>query len=636
MIFDREEHEDREGFSRRVLLLGAAQMALFAGLGARLYNLQIIEGERYRLLAEDNRINVLPLAPVRGNIRDRFGAVVASTEHRLGVSITPNSAGNLDETLERLGRLVTIEPDMIENIKKRVGRRGYLPIEVTNDLDWETFSKLNLYAMHLPGIQTDATWVRTYPQGQPFGHVTGYVGVATKRDNTGEAVLRLPGYRIGKTGIEKTYDTELRGQPGTVYMEVNAGGHPVREIRRDQPRRGQDLILTIDKDLQATALKRLGEETGAAVVMDVDTGDVLAMASTPSFDPALFADGISTKNWRGLIDNDAFPLTNRVIAGQYPPGSTFKIVTAIAAFELADVDPKETVQCNGALRYGNQRFRCWKHSGHGRMNMRDALKHSCDVYFYTVAERMGVDKLAEMGHRFGFGTAGLFAGEKSGVMPSKGWKRSAMGEPWHGGETLIAGIGQGYVLSTPMQLAVMTARLANGKFMVEPRFIRPEPGSPPPSFEPLGVSEEALAVVRDGVDAVVNERGGTAGRSKLELDGIRMAGKTGTAQVRSSRGDGRHDSQKPKKERPHALFVAYAPVEKPRYAVSVIIEHGASGSGAAAPVAKDIITEALTRDPLSRTPFGEGPAGQTPLSEEPEAENPIYVGPRRKPTQEDA
>ncbi|VAW15728.1 Peptidoglycan D,D-transpeptidase MrdA [hydrothermal vent metagenome] len=606
MIFDREEYEDREAFTRRALLLGVGQAALFGVVGARLYGLQIIDGKRYRLLAEDNRINLSPLAPVRGNLRDRFGAVVASAEHRLKVSVTPNQAGDLAQTLTRLARIVPIDGKLRKTILARARSRGYLPIEIVGDLDWETFAKLNLYALHLPGVRTEVGWVRTYPLAAAFGHVTGYVGVASRRDSNGDAVLRLPGFRIGKTGIEKTFDADLRGTAGTVYREVNASGRTVREIRRDRPRAGRELVLTIDAGLQAMALERLGEETGAAVVMDIQNGDVLAMASTPSFDPGLFADGIGSKAWRGLIGDKGQPLTNRSIAGQYPPGSTFKIVTASAAIDLADVDPKKTVYCPGWLRYGGQRFRCWKHSGHGRVNMRSAIKVSCDVYFYTVALEMGIDNLADMGRRFGFGEAFAFAGAKAGVMPTKGWKRSALGEPWYGGETVIAGIGQGYVLSTPLQLAVMTARTANGNWAVRPRFVRPPPGEAPPKFAPLDVSPAALAVVRAGLDAVVNERGGTAGRSKLKLEGVAMAGKTGTSQVRSSRGDNRKDMDKPRKERPHALFVAYAPVNTPRYAAAVVIEHGASGSRAAAPVVRDILTEALTRDILGQPVFGEG------------------------------
>ena len=500
-----------------------------------------------------------------------------------------------------------LDDDRREAILRRARTRArrHLPFEIADNLDWETFAKLNLYALHLPGVRTEAGWVRTYPLGAPLGHVTGYVGVASKWDSDGGAVLRIPGYRIGKTGIEKTFDAELRGAAGTVYREVNAAGRTVREIRRDQPRAGRDLVLTIDGGLQAFALERLGGEIGAAVVMDVENGDVLAMASSPSFDPGLFADGIGGADWRRLIGDTARPLTNRSVAGQYPPGSTFKIVTASAAFDLGGRSPGKTVHCPGWLRYGGQTFRCWKQGGHGHVNMREAIKVSCDVYFYTVALEMGIDNLAEMGRRFGFGQAFAFAGAKPGIMPTKGWKRSQLGEPWYGGETLIAGIGQGYVLATPLQLAVMTARTANGYRAVEPRFVRPRPGEAPPEFAALEVSQEALAVVREGLDAVVNERGGTAGASRLQLKGVAMAGKTGTSQVRSSRGDKRKDMDKPREQRPHALFVAYAPVQAPRYAAAVVIEHGASGSRAAAPVVRDILTEALSRDILGQPVFGE-------------------------------
>jgi len=612
MTFDREEHDDREAFTRRAVLLGVTQAALFAGLGAKLYQLQIVEGERYRLAAEDNRINLSPLAPVRGNLRDRFGAIVASAKHRLKVSIIPDQAGDLEQTLARLTRIVPIDAGQREKIHRSAAARGHRPVEISADLDWETFAKLNLYGLHLPGVRTDAGWVRTYPLGAPLGHVTGYVGRASRSDTTGEAVMRLPGFRIGKTGIEKTFDAELRGQAGTVYREVNASGRTLREIRRKPPKRGRDLVLTVDAGLQAFALERLGEEVGSAVVMDVRNGDVLAMASTPSFDPGIFADGIGNKVWRQLIGDKFQPLTNRSIAGQYPPGSTFKIVTAAAALDMAEISPRATVICPGWFQYGGQRFRCWKRNGHGRVDMHDAIKKSCDVYFYTIALELGIDRLAEMGRRFGLGQPCSFAGAKEGIMPTKGWKRSVLGKPWYGGETLIAGIGQGYVLMTPMQLAVMAARTANGNWAVEPRFVRSGASEAPPEFAPLDVSPAAMEIVRKGLDAVVNEKGGTAGRSRLQLEGVTMAGKTGTSQVKSSRGDNRKEQDKRREERAHALFVAYAPVKEPRYAIAAVVEHGGSGSRAAAPVVQDIMTEVLARDIVGLPVFNPAGGGAAP------------------------
>lgn len=608
MIFDREETGDREAFSRRAFLLGAGQVGLFGVLAARLYALQVVDGERYRLLAEDNRIRISPIAPVRGNIRDRFGVVVASAEHRLRVSVVPAKAGDVAAVLDRLERIVDIGPSKRDEILSAAARTRsrYTPILVSDSLNWGAFAQLNLHGLHLPGVVTDASWVRTYPLGESFGHITGYVGVASKRDDTGEKVLRIPGYRIGKTGTEKSADAALRGKAGTVLMEVDALGRPVRELERNQPRTGDELVLTIDGELQTGMQKRLRGETGAAVLMDVNTGDVLGMASSPSFDPNVFADGITQQDWRRLTRDRELPLTNRAVAGQYPPGSTFKMVTALAALETGEIPPDRTVWCPGAMRYGGQTFRCWKRNGHGHMNLRDALKHSCDVYFYTMAEEVGVDALAAMGHRLGLGRSYDFAGAKEGVLPTKAWKRGAIGEPWYGGETLIAGIGQGFVLTTPLQLAVMAARLANGRAAVEPRFLRPAAGATRPDFAPLGIDPEMIALMQDGMDAVVNEKGGTATRSKLEFEGIRMAGKTGTAQVQSSRGDNRRDEDKGRKERPHALFVAFAPVGAPRYAVSVVVEHGIGGARTAAPVARDILSSAFWLDPLSRITYDRG------------------------------
>lgn len=605
MIFDREEMADREAFSRRAFLLGGAQVGLFGLLGARLYGLQIVDGERYRLLAEDNRIKIDPVAPVRGNIRDRFGVLVASSEPRLRVSVIPAKAGDLNTTLKRLGRIVPVPAEARDEILGAKRRRRHQPILVSSDLDWEAFAQLNLYGFHLPGVVTEASWVRTYPLHEAFGHVTGYVGIASKFDDTGEAVLRIPGYRIGKSGVEKIADETLRGTAGTVMVEVDAAGRPVRELERKQPSAGSELVLTIDGELQTYMHERLGEQAAAAVAMDITSGDVLGMVSTPGYDPSVFAGGITLEQWEGLMGARHRPLTNRALAGQYPPGSTFKIVTALAALDDAGIDPEETVYCPGALYYGGQRFRCWKGGGHGDVNLRDALKHSCDVYFYTVANEIGIDTLAEAGRRLGLGDSFGFPGEKPGVMPTKDWKRAEIGEPWYGGETLIAGIGQGFVLTTPLQLAVMTARIANGEYAVIPRLLRAK-DAPEPEFEPLNIDPMIIDKIREGLDAVVNEKGGTATRSKLQLDGVRMAGKTGTAQVRSSRGDNRRDEDKPYAERPHALFVAYAPADAPRYAVAVIVEHGIGGARTAAPIARDILTQALWTDPATRITYDRG------------------------------
>ena len=620
MLFDREEKDDRAGFSRRAMLIGAGQTTLFAALVARLYGLQIVDGETYALAADENRINIRLLGPVRGEIRDRFGRVVATNAPRLRVLVTPEEAGDLDAAIDQVAQLIPISEQDRENALRQARRqRRFVPVTLADSLTWEDFARLNLHGLHMPGVFTDVGWERRYPMGPVFAHVTGYVGAVSESEIGGDAVLRLPGFQIGKTGVEKTEDLSLRGIPGSVKLEVQASGRAVRELERIQARPGEELILTLDHELQAFALERLKDEVGAAVVMDVETGDVLAMASSPTFDPRVFEGGISSTDWSTLVSDKHRPLNNRASAGLYPPGSTFKIVTALAALAFDDIDPDDTISCGGAIYLGSHRFRCWKDSGHGPVDLRDALKKSCDVYFYRVAEHIGIDAIAVMARRLGLGETYRFAGSAIGVVPDKDWKRAAIGEPWYGGETLIAGIGQGYVLSTPLQLAVMTARVANGRFAVEPRFARlaGDVGTVP-EFAPLDLPEEHIARVHDAMRAVVQEPGGTARRSRLETVGVEMAGKTGTSQVRSSHGRAprRRPEDQPREERPHALFVAYAPADAPRYAIAVVVEHGGGGSRAAAPVAKDIMDFALGEQVLARTPY-DGSLGQPADADDP-------------------
>lgn len=600
MPFDREELDDRAAFSRRAVLIGAGKTALLGLVAARLYSLQVINGEHYELLADDNRISIRLIAPIRGEVRDRFGRVVATNEPRLTARLIPEQAGDLEAMLERVGRLIHLSSERRREIRDVASRqRAFLPITIADDLSWEDFSRLNVYSLHLPGVVTEVGWRRRYPLGPVFGHVSGYVGPVTKRDLNGDGVLRLPGFSIGKSGIEKTADLALRGQAGAATVEIEASGRVAREIERRAPANGNELILTIDHDVQAFALEQLAGKTGAVVVMDVRNGDVLAMASSPAFDPRVFEDGISVANWKALRSDKGNPMTNRAVSGQYPPGSTFKIITALAALEVEETDPAETIKCLGAVSLGGHRFRCWKRGGHGKMSMHDAIKGSCDVYFYRTAQRIGIDAIAQMARRFGFGEVSNFAGSKAGVVPDAAWKRRAIGEPWYGGETLIAGIGQGYVLATPLQLAVMTARVANGRVKINPRFIRPAPGdADEPQMEPLGILAEHIAIVQSAMSAVVNEKGGTARRSRLEIAGIEMAGKTGTSQVVSSA-----NASSAANRQDHALFVAFAPVADPAYAISVIVEHGGGGSKVAAPIAHNVMTHMLERQLLARTPY---------------------------------
>jgi len=590
--------------SRRAFLLGGLQLGGLGVLFARLYDLQIIDREQYALLSDENRINYHPVAPLRGRIFDRAGVLVASNRDNLKVAIVPEDAGDIDDVLDKISAIAELGPrDRARILRRARSQRAFVPVTVKEHLTWAEFARLNARGPFLPGVMPEASTIRQYHFGPELAHVVGYVGPVSKWDADDDRLLHMRDFEIGKNGIERSYDVPLRGEPGVRRVEVNAGGRIIRELDQTPPVSGSDVSLSIDLELQAFALKRLGEESAATVVMDIHTGEVMAMASTPSFDATHFIGGISQENWRALISHPEKPLLNRAVAGQYPPGSTFKMVVALAALESGVVGPSERIRCTGRYHLGRASFGCWKRSGHGAMNMHDAIKRSCDYYFYDVARRIGIERIANMARRLGFGTSdGLdYLDAKVGIIPSEGWKVATLGEPWYPGETLIAGIGQGYVLATPMQLCVYAARIANGGRAVEPRLVRAIGETPtyPEEWPDLGIAPEHLARIRNAMNAVVNGAGGTAGRSRIDVDGQKMAGKTGTSQVASlananaARGRGEAIERR---LRDHALFVAYAPVDEPRYAMSVIVEHGGGGSKAAAPVARDVMTWLLERD----------------------------------------
>lgn len=598
-------------FSRRAAILLGGQMALFAGLGARMYYLQVLQADHYRTLAEDNRINLRLLAPPRGYILDRFGEPIAINVQNYRVVVIREQAGNLAGTRVRLDRLLESETIDIKRVMRDAERRrAFVPITVAENLSWGDVSRLEVNAPNLPGVNIEVGLSRYYPLGPSVAHVTGYVASVSEKDLTGDdPLLELPGFRIGKSGVEKRYDLALRGKAGNSQVEVNALGRVIRELRREEGEPGREISLTLDIGLQIAAADRLAKErSAAAVVMDPRRGDVLAMVSSPGYNPNAFTEGLSGEEWRTLVRDPHAPLTNKAIAGLYAPGSTFKIVVALAALE-AGIPPEHSAYCRGYMKLGNRRFHCWKKHGHGRMALVDALRESCDIWFYDVALKLGIDKIAAMAKRFGMGATHDFdiTGEKAGLIPTKGWKQAALGGSWQKGETVIAAIGQGYVLATPMQLAVMTARLVNGGLAVKPRltrdrieadFVAPQPD---PEYPSIGISEAHRRIVIEGMIQVVNHRHGTARRSQLRETDVRMGGKTGTSQVRrisraEREGGVRKNEEKPWRERDHALFVGFAPIENPRYVAAVVVEHGGGGSKVAAPIARDLIETALSRN----------------------------------------
>jgi len=611
-----EDNERQRSFTRRGLLLGGAQALLLSGLAGRMYYLQVVEADRYKTLAEDNRINLRLLPPPRGRILDRFGLPLASNRQNFRVVLVREHAGDVEMVLKALSQIIELDEHDTKRVMREVGRkRSFVPVTVRENLTWDEVSRVEVNGPDLPGVTIEMGQIRDYPFADSMSQVLGYVASVAERDLTGDPLLELPGFRIGKNGIEQKYDLALRGNAGTSQIEVNAYGRVIRELDREEGKPGDELVLTIDGGLQTFVHQRLmSEQSASAVVMDIENGDVLAMASVPSYDPNAFNIGLTVKQWNDLINDPLHPLTNKAIAGLYAPGSTFKPVVAMAALK-AGIGPEHRVFCPGYMTLGRSRFHCWKKYGHGWVDMRDAIQHSCDVFFYDVSRKVGIDNIAAMSNIFALGDkVGIdLYGEKGGVIPTRDWKLANTGEAWQGGETLVASIGQGFVLTTPLQLATMVARVAGGKQVV-PRLTRGvradvEPaegeGLAEPAFAPLDVALDHLKVVRDGMDLVSNNPRGTAFRARIEEEGMELAGKTGTAQVRrismAERAAGvTKNEQLPWRRRDHALFICYAPVHKPRYACAVVVEHGGGGSAVAAPIARDILLETQRRDPAGR------------------------------------
>jgi len=613
-------------FSRRVAILGGGKLALLGLLAGRMYQLQVVESDRYTTLAEENRINLRLLPPPRGRILDRYGRPLAINQENYRVSLVAEQVQDVDAILDALSRIISLGDHERQRILREVRRRrGFVPVTVRENLQWEDVSRIEVNAPDLPGLSIEVGQSRQYPFAHDFSHVLGYVAAVSEKEVTGDPLLELPGFKIGKNGVERVFDLNLRGKAGNSQVEVNAVGRVIRELSRQEGQPGDDLRLTIDRDLQKLAADRLKKEkSAAAVVMDIHNGDVLVLSSVPGFDPNEFVTGLSSRSWRRLVNDPHTPLINKAISGLYAPGSTFKMVVALAALEANIVRPDHRVFCRGFTQLGNARFHCWKKHGHGWQDIYDAHKNSCDVYFYDIAIRIGVDRIAAMARKLGLGekTGVDLPSEKGGVIPTRAWKKALIGTPWQQGETLISGIGQGFILTTPLQLAVMTARLANGGEAVTPRLVRPERidgKDDTPKFKKLAISRASLDVIRDGMNQVTNEHGGTAYRARISEKGMEMSGKTGTAQVRRISKAEREtrvlkNHERPWRERDHALFVGYAPSDDPRYAVAVVVEHGGGGSKVAAPIARDLLLATQKRDPSNRETPPDAP--RKPKSEE--------------------
>ena len=610
-----ERENDRfDTFSRRAVIIGIGQGAILALLGGRLAWLQIAEGEKYTTLAENNRINIKIIPPVRGQIVDRYGIPLADNIQDFQVVITPEQVENLETALRQLQKTITIADSDIKRVLRDVNRNpNYMPIQIRDHLTWDEVAVVEVNSPYLPGITVQSAEVRSYPHKDATAHFIGYVGRVAENDMTEDKLLHMPGFQVGKNGLEKQFEMELRGEPGKAEIEVNVHGREVRQLGKTLATPGKKIVLSIDAELQRFVQQRLATERSASgVIMDVHTGAVYALASYPSFDPNAFTGGISTMEWEQLRDDPTHPLTNKIISGLYPPGSTFKMVTALAGLESGVIDRNWNANCPGHFEFGDHRFFCWKQGGHGTVNMTGALAGSCDVFFYKLSNIVGIERIAEMARRLGMGDK-LDIGlpeEKAGLIPDTKWKRKVRKEQWHPGETIVAAIGQGYVQTTPLQLATMTARIANGGKQVTP-WLTAMIGGVETHTQPWGdmkLNPENLTFVQQGMAAVL-QAGGTAYAHRITEPGMEMAGKTGTSQVRritlAERATGvRKQDDVPWNYRHHALFVGYAPVSNPRYACCVVVEHGGGGSTAAAPIAKDIMLECEKRDPATKKMSG--------------------------------
>jgi penicillin-binding protein 2 len=607
LIFDKKsvsEAQAQFAFSRRSFVLGGAQLSIGALLATRMAYLSIFENERYTLQAESNRVNLSLIPPRRGWIVDRNGKPLALNRTVFRVDIIPDRVKDVPGTLDALTKVLRLTPDERDRIERDVVKSaGFQPVQVAENLDWERYAAVSIRAPDMPGVQPAQGFSRFYPEGAGVGHLLGYVGAASAKDyeKTKDPLLVTPGFKVGKDGIERFMEPILRGKPGARRSEVSARGKLIRDLATRPDVTGDTLHLTIDAGLQAYTARRLGDNSGAVTVIDTQTGGILAMASMPAYDPNSFSDGIGRVEYAALTSDDHLPLVNKTLQGLYPPGSTSKPSTSLAFLE-AGIDPNATVNCTGGFRVGNSIFHCSSRRGHGAISLERAIIQSCDIYYYAMGIKAGIQPIADMYRNLGLGTEYNLPtpSQRYGTVPDAEWLRRKYKREWAIYDTANTSIGQGYVLVNPMQLAVMAARLASGRSLVPHLTGKAQPGAP------LNVNPDHLAFVQKAMGGVVNSGRGTASVAKLPVDGVQMGGKTGTAQVRrismAERAGGvRSNASLPWRQRDHALFIGFAPLISPRYAISVIIEHGGWGAQAAAPVARDVMTWLFAPDKAMET-----------------------------------
>lgn len=605
----QSENIDSAVITRRTAFLGLGVVGGYGILASRLYYLQVTKAEDYRTLSDNNRFNYNITLPSRGRILDRNGEALAINRQDYRLILIPEQVKNLDATLEKISEILPLQAKTIKRIKTDIKENAsFVPILIDDHLNWKTFAALNLKTPKLPGVIPEVGEGRAYPNDGVFAHTLGYVGRADSKDvaNDKDPLLRQPTFRIGKLGVESAVDKTLRGKSGKLKVEVNAVGRIVREWPEPNAaaEHGNDVWLTLDAELQRYGAELFEEDSGGLAVIDVVTGELRTLLSMPSYDGNLFVSGLTQEDMNKLNTDERRPQYNKVLSGGYPPASTFKMVVMLAALETGLVNPEDKVFCVGKLRSGNRDFHCWKRRGHGPMDMRAALKNSCDVYFYDLAQTIGIEKIAEMGRKLGLGEKfdiGI-SGVKSGIVPDAAWKQSKLGAAWRGGDTFNASIGQGFVLTTPLQLAVMAGRIANSEKALQPHLIIGENLS---EASDLGIDPSHLAYVKEAMWSVCEEPGGTAYKPNgLGIKGLEMAGKTGTGQVRGISASERRDRIRKNKELPwklrdHSVFVGFAPYNAPRFAVACLVEHGGSGAKRAASIARAMLGRALERDGMA-------------------------------------
>ncbi len=622
---------------RRMFIISAAKAVVVFGLVGRLISLQINESKKYKTLSDKNRFREWKFASPRGLFKDYYGAQIASNKQVYQLHIVPENSENLEVLLFRLKNILNLSEKEIFKIKKKIGsQKPWDPVIISDNLTWSEFSRINLFLHELQGAEPVVSVARIYDEPSSV-HIIGYVSKASKRDLQNKEYLKnriAAGTRVGKTGLENKLDSQVIGEVGYKRYEVNAFGKRIREVSIDPGKSGKNFTTTLDLEVQKLSSELLKGKSGSVCVMDIYRGDIISMVSSPVFDPNKFVHGIDQKSWNNLIKHRDKPLINKSIAGLYPPGSTIKTLAAISALENDVFNHKTVIRCTGSIELYGEKFHCWKKKGHGFMDMREGIKQSCDIYFYEVARKLGIDRLSETAQKFGLGKRVLngLVEERSGVVPNTSWKKKNLGKNWYLGETLHAGIGQGYWQSSPLQLCLMTAQIANGGYKIEQRIVLDENNNDKFSdlnqfikdkktfsddvvslydfiakfkYKSLFRNPENIKFVQDALFGATNEPGGTSYGSRLTKKNFIFAGKTGTSQVKRFTARQRELEVKnedlPYEDRDHALFVAFAPYEDPRYAISVVIEHGGSGSKAAAPIAKKVIKKVLDRHPLRET-----------------------------------